>query len=241
MEIFSFSRLKIFDTCKRRFAYKYIEKLADPPGPPAILGKTVHKANELCLNGQSFEDAIITAYIEEGDSSVERTTVESMVKTALNYGYSGPTEQHFLLQLTKNIKVQGYIDLQVDNVSIPTIVDWKTGFNRYGVFNTWQLPLYAAAVMEQTGYQSIKGVYAFLRFKRIESALITQKEASQAKQWVIQTAQEIQARLELLTVLDIPEAFPPRPSPACGNCPWSLSCLREAEAKFNNRPIYLCG
>jgi len=233
MEIFSFSRLNLFDTCHRRFAYKYVERLADPPGLPAVLGKTIHKANELCLNGHPFEDAIITAYLEEGDSTVDRMTVESMVKTALNYGYSGPTEQHFLLQLTKNIRVQGYIDLQADNTSIPTIVDWKSGFNCYGVFDTWQLPLYAAAVMEQSGFKSIKGVYAFLRFKRTESALITQKEASQAKQWVIQTAQEIQSRLELLAVLEIPEAFPSRSSPACGNCPWSLSCLREEKRLIN--------
>lgn len=227
MELFSFSRLNLFDTCSRRFAFKYVEGLNDPAGPAAILGKTVHRANELCLNDHWFEDAIATAYIEEADETVEKDTVETMVRTALSYGYRGPTEQHFILPLADKIKLQGYIDLQAENTSMPTIVDWKTGFKYYRVLDTWQLPLYAAAVMEQKGIKEVKCILAFLRFNRTQYALIGQKEASRAKAWAIQRAEEIQQRLELLTVLETREAFPARPSPACGDCPWSLLCLRE--------------
>lgn len=229
MDLFSFSRLNLLDTCKRRFAYKYVEKLPDPPGSPAVLGKTVHRAYELYSNGYLFEDAIVTAYLEEGDSTVERSIVESMLTTAIGYKYTGTVEHHFIMQLTDKIKLQGYIDLHADNTSMSTIIDWKTGFKTYGVFDTWQLPLYAAAAMKKTGDKVIKGMYAFLRFKRIESGIITQKEASQAVQWAISTAEEVQSRLELLSVLTIPEVFPARPSPACGNCPWSLLCLRESK------------
>ncbi|SPF55229.1 hypothetical protein SBF1_8080003 [Candidatus Desulfosporosinus infrequens] len=109
----------------------------DPAGPPAVLGKTVHKANELCIKGISLDDAVVTAYLEEGDSTVDKSTVESMVKTALSYHYRGPVEQHFILQLTKGIKLQGYIDLIPTNGQIPTVVDWKTGFKLYKVLDTW--------------------------------------------------------------------------------------------------------
>ena len=226
METFSFSRLSLFCTCPKRWHCKYVLRQNDPAGPPAILGKTVHKANELCLKGSSFDDAVVTAYLEEGDSTVDKSTVESMVKTALSYHYRGPVEQHFILQLTKGIKLQGYIDLISTNGQIPTVVDWKTGFKLYKVLDTWQIPLYAAAVMEQTGAEIVKGVLAFLRFKTTRTALIGRKEASQAKAWAIKAAEDIQKRLELLAILEPNEVFPAKPSPACGNCPWSVQCLR---------------
>ena len=226
MELFSFSRLSLFRTCPKRWYYKYVLGQDDPAGPPAILGKTVHKANELCLKGCSFEDAVVTAYLEEGDSTVEKQTVESMVKTALSYHYSGPVEQYFIMTLAKGVKFQGYIDIVPNNVQIPTIVDWKTGFKRYKVLDTWQLPLYAAAVMEQTGVDVVKGVLAFLRFNTTRTALIGQKEVALAKTWAINTAEEIQQRLELLAILQPNEAFSAKPSPACGNCPWCVQCLR---------------
>lgn len=230
MKLFSFSRLNLFRTCPKRWHNKYVLGLVDPAGPPAILGKTVHKANELCLNGHSFGDAVVTAYMEEGDSTVEKSTVESMVKTALSYGYRGPTEQHFIMQLAEEIKLQGYIDLIPNNSQIPTIVDWKTGFKLYKALDTWQLPLYAAAVMDQRGVDKVKGVLAFLRFKSTRTALIGRKEAALAKAWAIKAAEDIQQRLELLAILGPNEAFPARPSPACKNCPWCYQCLRECLA-----------
>lgn len=233
MELFSFSRLKLFATCPRRFAFKYVEKMPDPPGQAAILGKTVHKAIDLCLNGRWFEDAIATAYMIEGYGTVEKTIVDTMTKAALSYGYEGTTEQHFVMELADKVKLQGYIDLRNDNGIVPTLVDWKTGFKFYRVLDTWQLPLYASAVMEQIKIKEVKCVLAFLRFNKTPYALIGQKEASRAKAWAIQTAQEIQRRLELLTVLEPREAFPAKPSPECGNCPWSLFCLRESKESIN--------
>jgi len=229
MELFSFSRLSLFRTCPKRWHYKYVLGLVDPSGAPAILGKTIHKANELCLNGHSFEDAVATAYMEEGDSTVERSTVEAMVRTALSYGYQGATEHHFIMPLAKGIRLQGYIDLIPDNAQVPTIVDWKTGFKLYKALDTWQLPLYAAAVIDQRGVDRVKGVLAFLRFKSTRTAMIGRKEAAQAKAWAVRAAEDIQQRLELLAILGPNEAFPDRPSPACRNCPWCYQCLREKE------------
>ncbi|KLU62327.1 PD-(D/E)XK nuclease superfamily protein [Peptococcaceae bacterium CEB3] len=227
MELFSFSRLSLFATCPRRFAYKYIEGLDDPPGPPAVFGKTVHKAIELCLHGYSFKDSVTIALLEKGDSTVDRATMKSMVKTALSYGLRGPTEQHFVLPLAAGIKLQGYIDFEGLSAPPPLIVDWKTGYKTYQVLDTWQLPLYAAAVMKKTGERTVKGVLAFLRFRRTQHAQITKEKASLAVSWAIQMAEEIQQRLDFLAVLEPHEAFPYRASPACGNCPWSLLCLRE--------------
>jgi CRISPR/Cas system-associated exonuclease Cas4 (RecB family) len=227
MELFSFSRLSLYHTCPKRWYYKYVVKLDDPAGAPAILGKTVHKAVELVLNGRSFDEAVLAAIANEGDSTVDKSIVESMTKTALAYGYKGSTEQHFVMVLAKGIRVQGYIDVIVYNGQIPTIVDWKSGFKLYKVLDSWQLPLYAAAVMEQRGIETVKGVLSFLRFNTTRTTLIGRKEASLAKAWAIQIAEEIQERLDLLAIFEPNEIFPAKPSPACRNCPWCVRCLME--------------
>jgi CRISPR/Cas system-associated exonuclease Cas4 (RecB family) len=227
MELFSFSRLSLYSSCPKRWHYKYIVKLDDPAGAPAILGKTVHKAIELVLNGRLFNEAVLAAITNEGDSTVEKSIVESMVKTALSYGYRGPTEQHFVMVLAKGIRLQGYIDVISNNGPILTLVDWKSGFKLYKVLDSWQLPLYAASVMEQRGIEAVKGVLAFLRFNATRTTLIARKEASQAKAWAIQIAEEIQERLDLLAIFEPNEIFPAKPSPACRNCPWCVRCLME--------------
>lgn len=225
MDLFSFSRLTLYQSCPRRFYYKYVLELDDPAGFPAILGKTSHKAIELCYNGYFFEDAIVTAWLEESDMTVEADELRSLVQTALSYGLNGIPEKHFVLPLAQGINFQGYIDLLDYNREIPLIVDWKTGWNQYKVMDTWQLPLYAAAVMEETGAQMVQGMLAFLRFNRTESAVITRETASQAKAWAVRTAEEVQLRLDLLSGLEAREAFPSSPSPACRHCPWSYECL----------------
>lgn len=227
MELFSFSRLSLFHTCPWRWHFKYVLGLDDPPGPAAIFGKTVHKAIELVLNGRSFDDAVVTAWLEESDMTVDAAEIRAMVQTALSYGPQGETERHFILPLTNEIKLQGYIDMLDTNRAMPLIADWKTGWKRYDACDTWQLPLYAAAVMEQTGAEAVHGMLVFLRFNDARHAIISKEAAAQAKDWAIKTAEEIQFRLDLLCVMEPHEAFPPKPSPECGNCPWSVLCLEE--------------
>jgi CRISPR/Cas system-associated exonuclease Cas4 (RecB family) len=51
MNIFSFSRLNLYETCPRRFYLKYVEGMEEPPTEAAELGKAVHRYIELVLHG----------------------------------------------------------------------------------------------------------------------------------------------------------------------------------------------
>ncbi len=234
MDTFSFSRLNTYETCPRRFYYKYVLGWEDPAGLPAIFGKTVHKAVEFCLNGHSFNDAVATAWIEEGnmDPGVDKAEVERQVNRALRLGFTGEVERHFVMELAPGIKLQGYIDLVVDG-HIPIIIDWKTGRKTNGVLANWQIPLYSAHVME-SGYNRVLGMLAFLRFNRIFKDILTPEIAQKAKNWAIGLAREIQHKLDLLPLLTETEilfkAFPDQTSWLCGYCPWSYDCLVTRES-----------
>lgn len=41
------SSMALWKQCRRRWRFRYVEKLADPPGPPALRGTFVHRALEL--------------------------------------------------------------------------------------------------------------------------------------------------------------------------------------------------
>lgn len=241
MELFSFSRLNTFTSCPRRFYYKYILGWDDPVGLPAIFGKTVHKAIELYLNGRYFfDDAIVFAWIEEANmsSEIKKADVERQVRNALSYSFNGKVENHFVMQLGEGVKLQGYIDLAMSQGKYPrpAIVDWKTGRNVYEVLANWQIPLYAAHIMEKTEQPEVLGMLAFLRFNRIEKAIITREIAQQAKEWALKTARDIQERLDILPILteeeSLHQVFAAKPSWLCGYCPWSYQCLKSCKASL---------
>lgn len=244
MNTFSFSRLNLYQTCPRRFYYKYVLELDDPPGEAAILGKTVHKAIELVLNGRSFDDAVLTACMEEAGLSVDRTEVEMLTKTALSFArhyYNRETEKYIMTELSeiiielgKGILFHGYIDLLClcRKNEIPVILDWKTNRSPYDITSTWQILLYAAAVMEQTGVETVEGILVFLRTGHVSRSVINENMAKQAKEWAARTAEEIQHKLELIKSSRDPHGiFPSSPSVACRYCPWSYLCLKTDEDK----------
>ncbi|QNB45430.1 hypothetical protein BR63_03315 [Thermanaerosceptrum fracticalcis] len=249
MNTFSFSRLNLYQTCPRRFYYKYVLELDDPPGEAAILGKTVHKAIELVLNGRSFDDAVLTACMEEAELMLDKQEIERMVQTAMNTlpmfpGKPTGVEQYFLEKLTEQselfpgmvipeTKIQGYIDLAYKNRTLPAILDWKTNRQPYPVNHTWQIPLYASIIMEQEKAEAVEGVLVFLRTGQIFKQIISKEMAKMAMGWAARLAGEINIKLYHLNTdrADPLASFNSQPSTACGHCPWSYLCLKTDEDK----------
>jgi CRISPR/Cas system-associated exonuclease Cas4 (RecB family) len=243
MNTFSFSRLNLYQTCPRRFYYKYVLGLNDPPSEAAILGKTVHKAIELVLNGRLFDDAILTACLEEADLAVDRQEVEILVKTALVKLPLFPnspriTEKYFLETLVAEkqvypgivlpkLKIQGYMDLFFKQCRVPVIVDWKTNRQPYPVNHTWQIPLYASIIMEQEKAEAVEGVLVFLRTGQVCRQIISKEMANMAREWAARLAWEINIKLYHLNTdrADPLASFNSQPSTACSHCPWCYQCL----------------
>ena len=130
-----------------------------------------------------------------------------------------------IIEHGKGALCQGYIDLFCRKDEIPVMLDWKTNYIPYNIFATQQMPLYAAAVMEQTGMEKVEAILVFLRSEYVSRAVITKDMAKRAKKWAAQAAEEIQQKLELIKTSDPLIIFPSRLSVSCGYCPWCYQCL----------------
>lgn len=227
--IFSYSRLLLYETCPRRFYFRYILKLVEKVSKPLALGKAVHKAIEKVIEGMAVEEAIFEGYAEcDFHPEVSYDEITRLVKNAPVSKNMGETEVHFCLPLSndKNApKIQGYIDLVTDSGAF---TDWKTSWKSFDVHATQQLGLYAWAVSKMKGIDLVEGSLYFLRFKKEYKYFFSQVEIEKSRQWALNLANEINFKLDLLDMMPekVDEIFSPTFSSACQHCPFVLECQK---------------
>lgn len=222
--LYSFSRLSLYETCPYRFYNKYILDKPEPVTKPLALGKAVHKAIELKINGESEEEAV-TAGIIEADFHPEVTGEEIntlLSRAPIEYG---ETEVHFQLTLGSGISLQGYVDW----IKEDRFKDWKSNWRPYGANDTWQLMLYAWALMKIRGLKQIEGTLYFLRFRRQEAFLYSLLEAEKARDWALRLAEEIEMKVSCLNSFSDMETFlfSATPGSHCKHCPFAAECFRR--------------
>lgn len=225
--LYSFSRLTLYETCPQRFYYKYILDKPEPVTKPLALGKAVHKAIELTIKGVSEEEAILTAVIEADFHS--EVTYEEIVHLLHRVpSLTGQTEVHFELPLASEsgVRLQGYIDLLREH----DFWDWKSNWRTYRANDTKQLSLYAWAVMKIRGIRQIKGTLFFLRFRKAESFVYSYSDATKAKDWALELAEEIEMKKSCLESFpDMASSlFPPAPGSHCKHCPFVMECYKNS-------------
>ncbi|MDM5277150.1 PD-(D/E)XK nuclease family protein [Paenibacillus silvae] len=224
--IFSYSRLSLYETCPFRFYLKYILGSPEPVTKPLALGKAVHKAIELKINGMSENEAILAAIIET-DFHPEVTYEEVLKLLQQAPDVKGRTEIHFKLPLdsSSGIQLQGYIDLLQD----VHFWDWKSNWKPYRVHDTRQLALYAWAIMKMRGIRQVKGTLFFLRFRKAESFIYNESDGNEAREWAIQLAEQIEMKKSCLESFpDMASSlFQPTPGSHCKHCPFVLECIKK--------------
>lgn len=222
--LYSYSRLSLYETCPYRFYQKYILGKSEPVTKPLALGKAVHKAIELKIQGAEVEDAITSAIIES-DFHPEVTHEEISSLTQRVPQVSGQTEVHFVLPLGSGIQIQGYVDLLQE----VQFWDWKSNWKPYQANDTRQLALYAWAIMEMRELQRIKGTLFFLRFRKAESFVYTHSETNEAREWALRLAEEIEMKKSCQE--SFPEMasslFSPTPGSHCRHCSFVLECIKN--------------
>lgn len=229
MEVFSFSRLNLYETCPYRFYKKYVEGYEEPTTYPLALGKGVHKAIEDRMKGFTHEDAVLNGLIEaEFHEEVTKEELSWLTANAPIHRMSGEVERYFKIPLADEEDapmIQGFID-----VSSPThIVDWKTNRVPYDVRDNQQVALYSWAISQLEGSDNVYGELFFLRFKRSSGYRYNSQEMEEARKWAYNLAKEIQGKLELLKTMPElkEELFPAKVSRFCSHCPFSVECYRE--------------
>ena len=227
MNVFSFSRLSLYELCPFRFYQKYVLNLPEPVTKALALGKAVHKAIELRLHGMPEDEAVVTGWIEtDCHPEVNRDEIAELVRNAPIL--KGEAEVHFELPLAygTDLKLQGYIDLVAED----GFYDFKTNWRTYGPKDTMQLPLYAWAYMQLRGVREVTGTLYFLRYKTPMSHRFTYIEAEDARRWAYKLANEIDTKVSCVELFPdmVRSQFPAQPGSHCKHCPFAMECYARA-------------
>lgn len=219
--LYSFSRLSLYETCPYRFYFKYILGKPEPVTKPLALGKAVHKAIETRINGEPEADAIAAGFIES-DFHPEVTGEEIQFLLSRAPMEYGETEVHFKLPLDSGISLQGYVDW----IKEDRFKDWKSNWRPYSPNETWQLMLYAWALMKLRGLRQMRGALYFLRFRREEAYIYSLSDAEKARDWALRLAEEIEMKNSCLESFPDMNSFlfPATPGSHCKHCTFVLDC-----------------
>jgi hypothetical protein len=233
--IFSYSRLSLYETCPKRFYYKYILKLEESKiTKPLALGKAVHKSIEAFINGMPLKEAIFEGYSEcDFHPAVSISEIAELVKRAPVTKNMGETEVYFRLPLFNSPnapKFQGYIDLVQGN----RLKDWKTNWKSYAVNDNHQVGLYAWAISKLKKYEFVEGSLYFLRFKQESKYFFNKNDMDRSRKWALELANEINFKREMLDLLpeQANDLFPIKPSSACSHCPFAFECYLDNQTEL---------
>lgn len=238
--IYSFSRLSLYERCPYAFYLRYIEKREESYNEPLALGSAVHKAIQEILGGLSESDALLSGWTEIDFFPINPEEYKKLVnKAPVTQGYglesNVSVEEHFKVPLSDDSNapvIQGYIDLIEKPFGTILFTDWKTNRIMYEPMDTMQLPLYAWALQQTYGIDSITGQFHFLRFniKNKKTKTFTQNEMETARSWAEDLAIDIEKKLDRLDEnnTDINERlFPSTPSAHCRFCSFARECFQN--------------
>lgn len=235
-QIFSYSRLKLYESCPFRWYLKYVENQIESDSMPLMLGKAVHKAIEEKLLGKADKEALLEGWkevnyypidLDEYGALFQRATVVRGEALRPNV----EVEKHFTLPLDGegSPKLQGYIDLVQQIFGTYSFTDWKSNRLKYEPTDNMQLALYAWALSIIYNVSEVSGTLFFLRFFKdnAKSKMYTKADMEEARLWALSLATDIQRNLEDLFVAHHPleDCFPAKANPGCSNCPFADQCL----------------
>jgi putative RecB family exonuclease len=247
------SRLEAWDRCPAAYRFEYVLRLPQPIGDqrPRLLGSVAHALIESYLRktlrtgarpplarvaaiaaGFLEQDGVPGAgsdVIREAAALVTRwlaqwtVPVESIVAVegALSVDCSGTrVDWH-----APDAFIRGRLDLVTVVGPHATVLDWKSGWvseDEDGLRLAWPPGLYAALLWAWAPrLEEVVVEYHYLRTGRVARVALTRAEAAETLDWARALASRIATAL---TTPNDPAAFPPRPSTACGTCPWVNRC-----------------
>jgi putative RecB family exonuclease len=237
-----------YEQCPRRWRFRYVDRLPDPPGVPALAGSFAHRVLELLLQHEPAERTRDRAKelarqvwpeveadddfrsLELDDNAGRDFRWKSWLAIEGLWAIEDPTAvdvratEHDIEALLGGVPFRGIVD-RLDQESDGVVVtDYKSGKAppaRYAPARLAQVLLYAAAVRESTGEQPVRARLLYLGQKIVD---------------VVVTDSELQAVIDSLgsTWSAIGEScetdtFEPRPGPLCGWCPFADRCPEGRE------------
>lgn len=238
MKVFSYSRLDKYCTCPRSFYLKYVAQVPEKTTASLALGKAVHAVIAIMAKTGILEENFVKNIAEtiaeahEADSKeIFNLCYQNIVLNEIRE--PAHIEEHFQIEIEKDIYFQGFIDLWRADSGRIVVLDWKTNFRSYLPTETYQLPMYAYYLHREHGLP-VTGKLVFLREKRAHETEFTASDMEKSFIWVRDTAREIQQKIEMLN--DAPDdlLFPACPSHLCEYCGYTEFCLNGRNDTCND-------
>lgn len=226
METFSFTRLTTYQTCPRRYFYRYVREVPEPPAKPLEFGKGLHTVLSGIILGTGQIDDLVKGVVAASEL-LDAADGDEIKKMAgwfqKRFKPAGPVRSECKLtrELEPGVEMIGYADL-VEERFPSCITDFKTQWDRYEPTDTKQLPLYAWMAAPELGPE-IEARLWFTRYFKdpVRQALIGPEEQERAAEWARGLVHEI------MEASDLPgwAGFPERPGKPCGACGYADRCL----------------
>lgn len=237
-----------YEQCPRRWRFRYVEKLPDPPGEAALAGTFSHRVLELLLQRPAQERTVDTA--RRIAREVWPETASDPHFTALGLDDTGArafrwkawlaveglwkledpsrvevhaTEQRVATVLG-TVPFRGVIDrveVEADGLAISDYKSGRAPNPRYAEERLSQVLLYAAAVEAELGRRPHRVRLLYLGQRTVE-AVVTDERLDGA----VAALEDTWAALGAAVATD---TFAPRPGPLCAWCPYADRCPEGTE------------
>lgn len=237
------SGASLFRQCPRRWKYRYLDRLPDPPGEAALAGTFAHRVLEVLLGEEPAQRTRDRAREIARDVWPETADDPDFIALGLddeaerNFRWKGwlAVEGLWALEDPATVPVQSTeLDIEVDIDGVPfrgivdrvdttdegaVISDYKSGrapSARYAADRLSQVLLYAAAVHAQTGELPARARLLYLGQKIVDIAVTDDNLAA--------AVDELRSTWADLNRACDDQAFEARVGPLCGWCPYVEGC-----------------
>jgi len=234
----SYSQIDTFNTCPRRYRYRYLQRIPVSPSAALSFGSSVHQAlrdfyQVRRQGGRPTEEDLIKFLIKNWSSEGYASKIhekrmkeqgEQMLRRYYQKGYNPEKspralEQSFAIKITPRLKIGGRIDRVDETDKGLEIIDYKTGrvWDQKKVDESLQMTVYALAAVDKGIYNrrpnEVVLSFYFLGTGEKKTTRRTDDQLNQAKKEIIKKAGEIEQ-----------SAFEPKPGIWCDFCEYRLLC-----------------
>ena len=247
------SSAAMFRQCPQRWKFRYVDKLADPPGEAAVAGTFAHRVLEDLLGLDPDERTLESARSLAAQAWAETTAEEDFASLDLdddgvrNFKWTAwraieglwdledpktvdivATETEVSVEIG-GVPFVGYIDRVETGPDGLVVSDYKSGRapgRRFAEARLEQVLLYAAALAEIHGTPPVRARLMYLG-QRIDETAVTAERIAEVTRRLVETWRELQER-------SAADDFPPQPGPLCGWCAYVQHCpegLAEVERR----------
>ncbi len=249
------SSASMFQQCPRKWKHRYLDRLPDPPGEPALAGTFAHRVLELLLQRPAGDRTIGNAKLiareiwpeTEADPEFTALGLDEDAERAFRWRAWQAIEGLWRIEDPTDVVVDATeqdvqvtvggvpfrgiidrVDVEADGLVIADYTSGRAPSARFADARLAQVLLYAAALAELRGRRPVRARLLYLN-QRIIEVSVTEENLGQ----VVATLQETWEQL-LRSCAD--ESFAARTGPLCAWCPFVAHCP-EGQAEVEQRHL----